>query len=180
MKKPLPPAPRKFAEPAPMAAPEPLRLPMAPQRQLPAGPPRTPFPRPTPEMRPMHDSPGELPPLPSPRSKGPPLFIKLEKYQDVVNTLHKMKTFSLSLRDALDALADVERELRNGIGVTHKALDAFNASIASLDAKISRLPPEVEMDPAQRAEIDELDDYVKGLHDQVEKIRNELKSAALP
>ncbi|MBI4182291.1 MAG: hypothetical protein HY520_04975 [Candidatus Aenigmarchaeota archaeon] len=109
--------------------------------------------------------------------RGPPLFIKIEKYQEVVNTLHKLKTFSLSLRDALDALADVERELRNGVVIAHKALDHFNQTIATLDTKISRLPPEEDMDLAERQDMGEMDAYVQNLHQQVQKIRHDLKGA---
>jgi len=124
-----------------------------------------------------------LPPKPpgleSPTSKGPPLFIKLEKYQDVINTLHKMKSFSLSLRDALDALADVEKEFQHGISLAHRALDRFNTNIAELDTKISRLPPKESFLPDERAELGEMDDFVRNLHEQVENMRKNLKSASV-
>jgi predicted component of type VI protein secretion system len=123
-----------------------------------------------------------LPPKPagreipaSPGGKGPPLFIKIEKYREVVNNLHKLKTYSLSLRDALDALADIEKELQHGLSITHKALDRFNSIIASLDAKISRIPPqEVEL-----PDMGEIDSYARELHEQMDKIRSDLKNIQL-
>lgn len=110
-----------------------------------------------------------------PAGKSPPLFIKIDKYRDVVNSLYKLKSYSLGLRDALDALADIEKELQKGLSITHQALDNFNTTIASLDSKITRISPqEVNSSPVE----DEMEDYVKELHDQMERIRQELKSVS--
>jgi len=120
-KKLLPPAPRKEFDAHSIPTPMPL-----PQfKGAPKPPPMKKAPQPLENLA-FPPSPSttdiELGPAPvGPKGKGPPLFIKLEKYQDVINTIHKLKTFSLSLRDALDALADVEKELQTGMSLAHKA-----------------------------------------------------------
>ena len=114
-------------------------------------------------------------PPPSKGQKGPPLFIKIDKYREVVNNLSKLKTYSLSLRDSLDALSEIEKELQRGLSLSNRALDNFNTIIASLDSKISRLPPS----DVDEGVMDETSEYVKSLHDQVERIRSDLKGINL-
>ena len=101
------------------------------------------------------------------------MFIKIDKYRDVVDSLHKLKSYSLSLRDALDALADIQKELQHGISLTQRALDKFNTTISAIDAKITRATPrEVDHVPAEG----EMSNYVKDLHKQMERIKKDLGS----
>lgn len=74
-----------------------------------------------------------------PEAKSPPLFIKIDKYKELVQNLQRLKSYALSLRDALDALDDIEKELKTGIQLTQKALDDFNTIIAMMDTKLIRL-----------------------------------------
>src|SRR4030042_845900 len=111
------------------------------------------------------------------RSEGPypPLFIKIDKYKEIIQNLQRLKSYSLSLRDAMDALNDIEKELRTGIEITQKALDDFNSIIAMLDTKLIRLSGG---DEGQiEGEVPEhMDDYIKGVYDQISKIRDELRT----
>jgi len=106
--------------------------------------------------------------------EAPALFIKIDKYQEVVESLQKLKSFALSLRDALDALADIEKELTTGINISHKALDDFNAIISVLDSKLTRIG-EMGTGEGPRSSK-EVDSYVRGIYNQMDKIKQELKS----
>jgi hypothetical protein len=132
-------------------------------------------PAPSPPRRPA--APRQAPPSDDSQSQGsyPPLFIKIDKYKDIVQNLQRLKSYALSLRDALDALDDIEKELKTGIQITQKALDDFNAIIAVMDAKLIRLTggDEGEIE----GEVPEhMDDYIKGVYDQIAKIRDELRT----
>ena len=104
-------------------------------------------------------------------SISPPLFIKLDKYGDIVKNLHKLKSFSLAMRDALDAVSDIEKELTTGISLAHKALDEFNHSIANLDSKVLRVHG-----TDNAVDTKEIDDYIKNVYGQMERIKKELGS----
>ncbi|MEM5812590.1 MAG: hypothetical protein QXN71_01980 [Candidatus Aenigmatarchaeota archaeon] len=107
----------------------------------------------------------------------PPLFIKIDKYKELVQNLQRLKSYALNLRDALDALSDIEKELKTGIQLTQKALDDFNAIIALLDAKLVRLSEGEEGGEVETAEPPErMDDYIKSVYDQIDKIRSELRT----
>ena len=70
------------------------------------------------------------------KKPSPPLFIKIDKYRELVQSIKDLRSHALSLRDALDALTDIEKELRNGINITQSSLDRFNSIIASLDSRL--------------------------------------------
>lgn len=155
--------------------------------------PAVPKPIPKPVSRPVSE--GELPEAPSPEKSvpverraekpmprpghihprsPPPLFIKIDKYQDVVENLQKLKSIALGLRDALDALADIEKELATGINITHKALDDFNTIISMLDSKLTRVG---EIGTGKKiGTVGEVDNYVRNIYSQMDKIKQELKN----
>lgn len=126
----------------------------------------------------------ELPPPPGPESmaptppagpaSGPPLFIKIDKYKEVVREIHRLKSYSLGLRDALDAMADVESELKNGLSVAQKALDHFNSIISLLDAKFLKLQGLGDSEDPEVPE--EIDNYVQNLYSQMERIKSDIKT----
>jgi hypothetical protein len=103
---------------------------------------------------------------------GPSVFIKVDKYTDIVRALKRLKSHAMSLRDALDALGDIEKEIATGISIGHRAIDEFNNIIAGLDAKLLRAHHLDDFDVGSSPEMDE---YIKNIYEQMEKIRNELK-----
>jgi hypothetical protein len=112
----------------------------------------------------------------------PPLFIKVERYKEVMQRVEQLRTFALSMRDALDALVDMHKEIQTGLGICHKALDNLNANISILHSTLSRtdtkkapapktLPKEIRVESPR-----EIEAYVKGMYQQMERIKDELKS----
>jgi hypothetical protein len=121
-------------------------------------------------------APAKMPPAPvqkAQKAAAPPLFIKIDKYRDVLKTVQELKSFSVGLRDAMDALAEVEHELKVGMEIANKALDRFNTLLSLLDSKLIRIEGIEEADVQTPKEID---DYVKGLYDQIERIKHELRT----
>jgi hypothetical protein len=105
----------------------------------------------------------------------PPLFIKIDKYGEVVKNIQRLKSFALGLRDAIDALSDIEKELSTGLSIANRALDNFNTTISLLDAKLLRVAG-TNLTDAEVDVPDELDSYVKNIYDQMNKLKHELKS----
>lgn len=107
--------------------------------------------------------------------RSPPLFIRIDKYKDIIQNLQRLKSYALSLRDAVDALDDIEKELKTGIQLTQKALDDFNAIISLLDSKLIRLSGGEEGE--EEVETPEhMDSYIKGVYEQIQKIRDDLRT----
>jgi hypothetical protein len=105
----------------------------------------------------------------------PPLFIKIDKYGEIVRNMQRLKSFSLGLRDALDALSDIEKELNTGLTIANRALDNFNTTISMMDTKLLRIAGTNETD--RESDVpDELDDYIKNVYEQMTKLKHELKT----
>jgi hypothetical protein len=102
----------------------------------------------------------------------PPLFIKIDKYRELVQNIKELRSGALSLRDALDALTDIEKELRNGINITQNALDRFNTIMTAIDSKLLKVGAEEDVIEVPK----DMDDYVKQLYDHVERIKHDLKT----
>ncbi len=105
--------------------------------------------------------------------KFPPIFVKLDKYKELITEIQKLKSYALGLRDALDALAEMEAELKAGISVAQRALDSFNTAINMIDSRFLKsqgIEPESLEIPA------EMDNYIQNVHRQIEKIRHEIRS----
>jgi hypothetical protein len=173
----MPTAPRPASDfdlPAPARPGPPARggMPMPPPAAR-AAPPR-PMPR---EQSPMPERDEPAKPLKLPETGremhgSPPVFIKIDKYSDIVKNLQKLKSYAMSLRDALDALSDIEKEITTGISIAHKALDDFNTIIAILDSKLLRASAIEDFDVGAPGDVDK---YIKGIYDQMEKIKGELR-----
>ena len=108
-----------------------------------------------------------------------PLFIKIGRYKEVVRDIQKLKMRTLNLRDALDAIADMEKELRKGLELTVKILDGLNTTMAALDSKFLRFQGITTEKKKGTEDVEQIDHYVKDLHDQMEKIKHELRTASV-
>lgn len=110
------------------------------------------------------------------KPKSPPLFVKIDKYRDIVQNIQKLKSYSLGLRDALEALTDIESELKTGLSITQKALDNFNTIISMLDAKLLRIEGLEDLAKTNLSERGEIDHYLNNLYEQIERIKHELRA----
>jgi hypothetical protein len=153
--------------------------PPAPAAPRPPVPKRSPYAPPPEEDIRAAGSAMELPAIASKVASGghgvrqsPPLFIKIDKYRELVKHIKDLRSNALNLRDALDAITDIEKELRNGIAITQGSLDRFNSIITSLDSRLLKVGAEEDIIEVPR----DMDNYVKDLYDHVERIKHDLKT----
>jgi hypothetical protein len=113
----------------------------------------------------------------------PPLFIKIDKYREVVRNLMEIKSFVLNLRDALDVMDDIQREISNGVNIAKKTLDELNMLLSNMDSylvKPEAMEHAMDNEPFEQKQVprqsEELDNYVKDVYGQLEKLKTQLKS----
>ncbi len=121
--------------------------------------------------------------LPPPRpvtSQSPPLFIKVDKYRDIVRSIRELRSYILNLRDALDVLKDMQKEIANGIEIAHKTLDELNSLTSNLDSFFMK--PQAMERPEGYEEFDEEEErgesqsQMKDVYGQLEKLRAQLRA----
>jgi len=103
----------------------------------------------------------------------PPLFIKIDRYKDIVREIQDLRSLSLTLRDALDALFEMEKEIKGGLEMTQKTLDGFNTTLLALDGSLIRSQG-IDIEPSEDSR--ELEEYVRNVYKQVQKIRNDMNT----
>jgi hypothetical protein len=110
-------------------------------------------------------------------SQSPPLFIKVDKYKEIIQRIQELRSFALSMRDALDALSDIEKEIRVGLTIAEKALDKFNSNLSILDSYLLRTHGvETEMSGSAKETPEEIEGYVRSMNEQIDKIKGELEA----
>ncbi|MEM5797968.1 MAG: hypothetical protein QW703_00235 [Candidatus Aenigmatarchaeota archaeon] len=141
---------------------ESIPIPVAPRPPLPPRPARPVL---TPAVK-------EMPKPAEPEIKGPapPVFIKIDKYSDVVRNLNRLREGMINLRDALHMLSNAEKELQANIENVYRLLDKVADSLGFLDDVLLRAFKEK---PAGR---EDLEGYVKELYNQIEKIKSQLRT----
>lgn len=186
------PEPPKLRPPAPaqaLRAPAPPQAPEWPSQPWEAAPPARKAPDWPAEQRWQPPAPQAAPKEewepPAPRAREwpeqhrgtPPLFIKIDRYRDVVRDVQRLKATSAGLRDALDAMADLQRELQASTSLLSKTLDKFNATLTAIDAKFVRVSAATDEEPPRHVEPvhRELHNQVQDLHSQMQRLRSELK-----
>jgi hypothetical protein len=122
---------------------------------------------------------------PSSSAQSPPLFIKVDKYRDIVKGIRELRSYILNLRDTLDVLNDMQREVTNGIQIAHKSLDELNTIVSNLDSffmkpqssmggKIQEYTQEDIEDDEE--EPTEMRSSMKDVYGQLEKLRAQLRA----
>jgi hypothetical protein len=123
----------------------------------------------------------EMPGLAEPRTS-PPVFVKVERYKDLLGDIQQLRSYSLGMRDSLDAMGEIEKELKAAMNLTNKVLDKLNMIISSLDMKLLRrggplispgtkggAEPPVKPPP-------EVEEHIKEIYEQIEKLKGELQT----
>jgi len=119
---------------------------------------------------------------PVPSAQSPPLFIKVDKYRAIVKNIRDLRSYILNLRDALDVLRDMQREVANGVEIAQKTLDELNEITSSLDAffmkpqAMERPEDYEEEDLEPEEEKGEVEDHMKNVYGQLEKLRAQLRA----
>jgi Mg2+ and Co2+ transporter CorA len=110
-----------------------------------------------------------------PKGASPPVFVKIDRYKDLLEDIQKLRSYSLGLRDAIDAMADIEKEFKTAMNLTNKVLDKVNILVSSIDMKLLQKHGSSAVLSTIKPPED-VENYVKGIYDQIEKLKTELKS----
>jgi hypothetical protein len=122
-------------------------------------------------------------PLPRMPAQSPPIFIKVEKYREIVGGMRDLRSYILNLRDTLDVLVDMQKELANGIEIAHKTLDELSTILSNLDALFikpqgmeSRLDDNDDIGDMEGRGTEELRASMSNVYGHLEKLRAQLKA----
>jgi Mg2+ and Co2+ transporter CorA len=107
----------------------------------------------------------------------PPVFVKLDRYRELLEDIQNMRSYTLGLRDALDAMGELEKEFKTAMGITNKVLDKLNIIISSIDMKLMKRSGETTEDILGSIKPPpEIEEYIRNIYEQIEKLKSELQA----
>jgi len=107
-----------------------------------------------------------------------PLFVKLEKYNSVLDTIAELKNCIIAMKDGfvvLDRLEVIREESFNSLQDTIKK---FEEKVSFLNSELLRPPGYMEEVSLESHKSEELQGVLKELKTQVDQLKNELKQVA--
>ncbi len=116
--------------------------------------------------------------VPKPNLRSPPVFIKVDRFKELLDDIQQLRSYSLGLRDALDAMSEIEKEFKTAMNLTNKVLDKVNMLLSSVDMKLLKKGGEAPSEAMSIKPPPEIESYVKGIYEQIERLKGELQAIA--
>ena len=104
-----------------------------------------------------------------------PLFVKIDKYRNVLGTITDLKTTTMMLKNSLALQKEIERAKEENLEVLEKAINKIESKIINLDAEFLRPNGYVEHFPTNTKMNTGLDGAVENLKCQIDDLKNELE-----
>ena len=112
----------------------------------------------------------------------PPLFIKLDKYRDLVNSLAQLKALTQMIKNSIAALERLQKTQMETISMIKKTLANAEQKINKINSELVK-PPMVpfistvpELGTEEYQEIESINATVSNLKEQIEQLKQELSN----
>jgi chromosome segregation ATPase len=117
--------------------------------------------------------PEKLPPEPETYA---PLFVKIERYKEVLNLLSEIKTTIVTLKNAFSVINELEKLRSETMKTIQASLNRVDTKVLSLDREFLRPKGyEEELPEHFEPEVENLSVIVEDLKSQVEKLKSKIK-----
>jgi polyhydroxyalkanoate synthesis regulator phasin len=127
------------------------------------------------EIKEIMDMPEEETPLPAvERETSAPLFVKVDKYRDIIKTIQELKLFVSSTKQVFAVLQDVENLRSDSINVLRATVQRLERSILEIDSELLR-PHGVGITDTKSSEVGHLESSLEELQKQLMDLKRELQ-----
>lgn len=122
----------------------------------------------------------KLPPKQEDGGSAPaPLFVKLDKYRNILVTLGHMKSMIAALKNSFSMLEELEKTRNETMGMMKKMMQNMESRISALDGKLVRPAGFREMPSnVNYEEVANIEAMIADLRGQIEQLKVELEQMA--
>ncbi|MBI2676003.1 MAG: hypothetical protein HYX24_06080 [Candidatus Aenigmarchaeota archaeon] len=106
--------------------------------------------------------------------RSPPLFIKLDRYSEVVRNVQELQAYAMEVRRTVDMLAETEQRLNKVIGGAYKAMEGLDERLSLLTKRLAGEQQDMQNMPRAQKES-EVTVYIKDVHGELDKIMDDLQ-----
>ena len=103
-----------------------------------------------------------------------PMFIKVEKYREILTELDEIKTFTASINQIFSVLADIDATREDAMKALRASLQRLERATAMIDAELLR-PIGFEVFPHGEVELKHIETSLSALQQQLAGMRRELE-----
>ena len=135
----------------------------------------------TPEPRPQTVVSKTILPKSEPEEERPaptfaPLFVKLDRYRNILNALGQLRASMAMIRNSFSALAELEHVRTETLQILQKAMDSVGQKVENLDKELVKPTGYLEpMHANEYADAATLEGTISELRGQVEQLKSELQ-----
>jgi chromosome segregation ATPase len=110
----------------------------------------------------------------------PPLFVKVEKYSEILKHLEQLDSYIENFKEILNDLTRTEQELQNRLALTRQAIEKMADTLFILNSKMKPgASQEQEFKHVSHEDLikeaEDLEGYLKTMKEAMDKIKNEIK-----
>ncbi len=114
-----------------------------------------------------------------PERKEAPLFVKVEKYRDVISLIQEMKVFISGIKQLFNILQELENLRMDAIKIMKATIQRLERRVVEMDNELLRpkgfdVPELLHAGPAEPEES-QVEDSLNELQDELAKLRKELE-----
>lgn len=112
--------------------------------------------------------------LPSSYRESAPLFVKVEKYRDILSGLQEIKTFISNVKQLFTIMHEVETVRSDTLKIMRASIQRLEKSIIEMDSELLR-PKGFEFPETSDTEISHVESSLGDLQKQVAALKRELQ-----
>ena len=105
-----------------------------------------------------------------------PLFIKLDRYREIISNLTQLKTLVAVVKNSLSTLIQLEKARDETIQVVKKTLSKIDEKLSILDKELVRPTGFAPTTAPEYHEIQSVETTIAGLKGQIEQLKAELQA----
>jgi len=105
-----------------------------------------------------------------------PLFIKLDRYKQILNSLAELKTALIMIKNSFSVMNELEKLKNENLKMIENVIERIDKRISGLDSEFLRPSGYHEELPEEVYEVESLGATLTDLRDQVNQLKAELES----
>jgi len=126
----------------------------------------------TPAQEPVHQPSPE--PAKQEKTGFAPLFVKIDRYRNILKSLAEIKTTLALMKNAFVMLGEIDKIEDENMNVIANALDKIEKKMSALDAEFLR-PSGFEDEMSETYEVESIQGVISDLHSQIRHLKNEIQ-----
>jgi|SRR3989344_3790120 len=112
--------------------------------------------------------------MPTHKDPGAPLFVKVEKYRDLISSVNELKLYLGATRQVFALFNDLEAVRAESLNVLRATVQRLERTITEIDSELLR-PRGISMQTEEVAEVNHIENSLGDLHKQLMDLKRELQ-----